>query len=71
MSCQEYTFPRKMVFILDINGLLCFRLCGLPPFQSKDEDLLYEVIKKVEIDEQFESLEIWSTISEEGECGIP
>ena len=49
----------------------CFRLCGLPPFQSKDEDLLYEVIKKVEIDEQFESLEIWSTISEEGECGIP
>lgn len=40
------------------------RLCGNPPFRSKDEDSLYELIKKGYVD--FETDEKWTKVSEEG-----
>lgn len=39
------------------------RLSGSPPFKSKDEDSLYDLIKKGELDY---SDEIWTTISDNG-----
>lgn len=41
----------------------CFRLSGTPPFKSKDEDSLYDLIKRGELDF---SDEFWATVSVNG-----
>ena len=43
------------------------RLCGIPPFQSKDEDSLYEIIKTVDVRQLYAEKAIWKNISDEGE----
>ena len=40
-----------------------FRFCGYMPFRSKDEDNLYELIKKGELDF---SDEMWNEVSAQG-----
>lgn len=39
------------------------RFCGYPPFRSNDEDSLYDMIKKGDIDF---SDELWEEVSDEG-----
>ena len=43
------------------------RLCGSPPFQSKDEDGLYEIIKTADVTNLYADKPIWQSISDEGE----
>ena len=40
-----------------------FRFCGNMPFKSKDEDTLYDLIKKGELDF---SDEVWNEVSSQG-----
>lgn len=40
------------------------RLCGYPPFRAKDDNTLYELIKKGVVD--FTTDEVWNKVSEEG-----
>ncbi|KAH3726798.1 hypothetical protein DPMN_052668 [Dreissena polymorpha] len=40
------------------------RFCGVPPFRSKDEENLYELIKKGDLD--FTSSDVWEEVSDEG-----
>ena len=43
-------------------AIIC-RICGAPPFRSKDEDTLYSIIKKAEVD--FDD-DAWKDVSENG-----
>ena len=43
--------------------LSVFRFCGNMPFKSKDEDTLYDLIKKGELDF---SDEVWNEVSSQG-----
>lgn len=48
-------------------------LCGQPPFVSKDEEKLYDIIKTADISKHFEENEIWQGISKEAKdcvCGM-
>ena len=45
-----------------------FRLCGAPPFSSKDEDSLYEIIKNADV--QHSDNPKWQSVSEQGKVAI-
>ena len=47
-----------------------FRLCGSPPFQGKDEDSLYEIIKTVNVTKLFAQKKVWHTVSDEGKTAV-
>ncbi|XP_052811117.1 serine/threonine-protein kinase 33-like [Mya arenaria] len=50
-------------------GVIVYTLfCGNPPFRSKDEESLYDLIKKGEID--FESSDLWKEVSSEAKSCI-
>ena len=42
------------------------RLSGSPPFQSKDEDGLYEIIKTVDVSKLYSDKAIWKSVTDEG-----
>ena len=51
---------------LSLSAIDFNRLCGIPPFQSKDEDGLYEIIKTVDVRKIYGEKAVWKNISDEG-----
>ena len=43
------------------------RLSGTPPFHSRDEDKLYEIIKAANLNDSMSENPVWKSISKEGE----
>ena len=46
-----------------VQFVLC-RFCGYPPFRAKEEEVLYDQIKKGDID--FTTDEVWKEVTKEG-----